>query len=114
MVRANLPRTATIHDQTPIPEISQHASIAVAMSSPEDWALKLIYRDKNDHLTTRFVSPIRYLGPERFLALCLCREEPRQFYLNRCVSIQLVPACTLTMPMPMETRPENADFAVVR
>ena len=39
----------------------------------------------------RVVSPIRFLGRDYFLGLCLSREEPRQLYLERCQNVQLAP-----------------------
>ena len=35
------------------------------------------------------------------LALCLSREEPRQFYLNRCQNVRLAPAAEFLMPVEM-------------
>jgi predicted DNA-binding transcriptional regulator YafY len=69
------------------------------MADAEHWAVCLHYIDRNNRVTKRYVSPIRFVADDRFLALCLCREEPRQFYLNRCKSIELVPAAELMMPM---------------
>ena len=40
-------------------------------------------------------------APNRFLALCLCREEPRQFYLERCQNVRLEPAANVLMPVAM-------------
>lgn len=51
--------------------------------------------------THRVVSPIRFLGKDRFLALCLSREEPRQFYLERCQNVRLAPAGKFVMPVAM-------------
>jgi len=47
------------------------------------------------------VSPIRFLGKGRFLALCLSREEPRQFYLERCTNVRLELAANFLMPVEM-------------
>lgn len=57
----------------------------------------------DDEVTVRFVSPIRFLGKERFLAYCLSREEPRQFYFDRCLEAVLMPAAEVSMPMPLTT-----------
>ena len=46
-------------------------------------------------------SPIRFLGKDRFLALCLSREEPRQFYLDRCQNVRLARAADFLMPVAM-------------
>jgi hypothetical protein len=45
------------------------------------------------------VSPIRFLDGDRFLALCLSREEPRQFYVERCQNVRLAPAANFLMPV---------------
>ena len=74
-----------------------------AMLDSETFVVELIYRDSKGDRTRRFVSPIRFVGENRFLALCLCREEPRQFYLSRCENVRLIPAAEVIMPMPMET-----------
>ncbi len=47
------------------------------------------------------VSTIRFLGRDRFLGLCLSREEPRQFYLQRCQNVRLAPAAEFLMPVAM-------------
>jgi hypothetical protein len=51
--------------------------------------------------THRVVSPIRFLGRDRFLALCLSREEPRQFYLDRCRNMRPAQAADFLMPVSM-------------
>ncbi len=67
----------------------------------DHWVVEFDYRDSKGHTTRRVVSPIRMLPGQRFLALCLCREAPRQFYLNRCSGAVLRPACEVMMPMPI-------------
>ncbi|MEL6109110.1 MAG: hypothetical protein AAFU85_24145 [Planctomycetota bacterium] len=74
-----------------------------AMLDSETFVVELIYRDSAGARTRRVVSPIRFVGENRFLGLCLCREEPRQFYLTRCESVRLIPSAEVMMPMPMET-----------
>jgi predicted DNA-binding transcriptional regulator YafY len=59
------------------------------------------YTDAKDVSTHRVVSPIRFLGKERFLALCLSREEPRQFCLDRCRNLRLEPGADFLMPVEM-------------
>lgn len=75
--------------------------IRKAMQRCDDYVLELEYVDSKGERSRRVVSPIRFLGPRRFLALCLCREQPRQFYLDRCSSVKLLPAAEVMMPMPM-------------
>lgn len=72
-----------------------------AMHQPDDLVIEFDYRDSKGVATHRVVSPIRFLGNNRFLALCLCREEPRQFHLDRCQNVQLEPAANFLMPVAM-------------
>ncbi len=74
-----------------------------AMRSPDDTVVQLRYMDSKGQATIRVVSPIRFLAPDRFLGLCLCRCEPRQFHIARCDNIQLKPAADYVMPVPMAT-----------
>lgn len=69
-----------------------------AMQDPDGWAVKLRYEDKTGRVTDRLVSPIRFVGDRAFLALCLCREEPRRFELARCKAFRLVRAEEVLMP----------------
>jgi len=54
---------------------------------------------KRHHSPSR--DPLRFLGKDRFLALCLSREEPRQFYLDRCQNVRLARAADFLMPVAM-------------
>lgn len=78
---------------------SRKSIILRAMSDADQWALCIRYLDRENRPTKRYISPIRFVANDRFLALCLCREEPRQFYLDRCESVELVRASELMMPM---------------
>lgn len=64
--------------------------------------VRLVYLGDGE-VTVRFVSPIRFIGADRMLAYCLCREAPRQFHLDRCLEAVLMPAAEVTMPMPLTT-----------
>lgn len=75
--------------------------IRKAIASPDDWVLQIDYLDKKGITTRRVVSPIRVVGNDRMLALCLCREETRQFNLSQCSNITLQPAANVLMPVPM-------------
>jgi predicted DNA-binding transcriptional regulator YafY len=75
--------------------------IARALRQADDLVLVFDYLDAKGVATRRVVSPIRFLGNDRFLALCLSREEPRQFYLARCQNLQLDWAANFVMPVPM-------------
>ena len=72
-----------------------------AMHRPDDLVIEFDYCDAKGLATHRVASPIRFLGDDRFLALCLCREEPRQFYLKRCQNVQLEPAANFLMPVAL-------------
>ena len=72
-----------------------------AMMNSDELVIQLDYVDSKGKRTKRMVSPIRFLASDRFLALCLCREEPRQFYLDRCDNVQLKPANQVLMPVAM-------------
>jgi predicted DNA-binding transcriptional regulator YafY len=69
------------------------------MQDPDGWAIRVRYEDKSGSVTDRMVSPIRFVGDEAFLALCLCREEPRRFELARCKAFRLVRAVDVLMPV---------------
>jgi predicted DNA-binding transcriptional regulator YafY len=71
------------------------------MHQPDDLVVEFDYTDAKGGNMHRVVSPIRFLGRERFLALCLSREEPRQFYLDRCRNVRLALAADFLMPVEM-------------
>ena len=75
--------------------------ISRAMHQSDDLVVEFDYCDAKGAKTHRVVSPIRLLGRDRFLALCLSREEPRQFYLERCQNVRLAPAADFLMPVAM-------------
>ncbi len=77
------------------------AVLAQAMQAADDYVISLDYLDNKGVLSRRIVSPIRFLAGNRVLALCLCREEPRQFYLDRCFNVRLCRASDFVMPVPM-------------
>lgn len=72
-----------------------------AMHQPDDLIVEFDYRDSQGAATHRVVSPIRFLGDDRFLALCLSREEPRQFHIARCRNAKVGSAANVLMPVPM-------------
>ncbi len=72
-----------------------------AMYNSDQLVVTLDYVDAKGQVSKRVVSPIRFLASDRFLALCLCRCEPRQFQIQRCSNIQLRPAAEFTMPVEM-------------
>lgn len=79
----------------------QSAAIGRAMREPDEWALKIRYEDSTGEITDRFVSPIRWDHSGGFLALCLCREQPRRFLLAGIHDWRLVKASELLMPVPI-------------
>jgi hypothetical protein len=85
-----------ISKQTPMKRL-----IYRAMHQSDHLVIEFDYSDSKGVLTHRVVSPIRFLGKDRFLALCLSREEPRQFYLDRCTNVTLAAAADFLMPVPM-------------
>ena len=74
-----------------------------AMQDSDDWVIEMDYIDAKGNASHRTISPIRFVGGDRLLALCLCREAPRQFQLARCQNVRLLPAAEVLMPMPMPT-----------
>ena len=72
-----------------------------AIRQSDDLVIEFDYCDSKGASTHRVVSPIRFLGADRFLALCLSREEPRQFHVARCQNGQVAQAADFLMPVPM-------------
>lgn len=72
-----------------------------AMHDSDRYVVELDYTDSKGQQTHRVVSPIRFLPGNRLLALCLCREAPRQFHLNRVSNVQLTAADQVLMPVAM-------------
>lgn len=74
--------------------------IRIAMDNPDEHAVEIQYRDKWGDVTTRTVSPIRWIDTKQkaFLALCTGREEPRRFESGRVLFAKLVPANEVLMP----------------
>lgn len=82
-----------------------------AMQDSDKFVIEMDYADAKGNRTHRVVSPIRFMGSYRFLGLCLCREQPRQFQLSRCKNIRLVPAETVLMPIPLQSVPLQTPVA---
>lgn len=80
----------------------QMAMVQKAMVAPDDFVLRMVYRDRAGTITERMVSPIRFLDARSMLALCLCRENPRRFELERCSSIEVVDANDVLMPVEIK------------
>ena len=73
-----------------------------AMCQQDDLVLVFDYVDSKGLKSRRIVSPVRFLGSDRFLGLCLSREEPRQFQLSRCSQVRIDQANNYVMPVVME------------
>ena len=79
--------------------------VSRAMQNPDELVVVLTYTDRAGVRTRRVVSPIRFVGKDSFLGLCLSREEPRRFDLARCTHVTSAPACQFEMPVPIVTLP---------
>lgn len=75
------------------------------MQDCDNYVIEMDYADAKGNRTHRVVSPIKFMGSYRFLGLCLCREQPRQFQLSRCKNIRLVPASQVMMPLAIGEPP---------
>jgi predicted DNA-binding transcriptional regulator YafY len=76
-------------------------SLSRALRDPDHFVLRITYKDRAGEITERMVSPIRMVGSRTMLALCLCRESPRRFDLDRCSDLELVEAHDVLMPYPI-------------
>lgn len=76
--------------------------IALIMEAPDDVVAVIKYRDEWGRVTERIVSPVRFLDGGRFLALCLCRQQNRTFYLGRCLSIRARAAADVLAPVDIK------------
>ncbi len=82
----------------------ERQKILRALRDPDHFALRITYQDRSGAITERVVSPIRMLDSRTMLALCLCRELPRRFDLDRCSELELVEAHDILMPCPIIVR----------
>ena len=71
------------------------------MYQTDDLVVVFDYVDVHGNASRRVVSPIRFVDNDRFLGLCLSREEPRQFHLNRCKNVRIGMAANYMMPVPL-------------
>ena len=88
------------------------STIRRAMQDSDDWVLAMDYVDAGGNPSHRVVSPIRFVGHDRFLGLCLCREAHRQFQVSRCQNLKLLPAASVLMPVPMTVPADESANAV--
>ena len=77
--------------------------ISRVMQQSDDLVIVFEYSGKDGSITRRVVSPIRFVGTDRFLGLCLSREEPRQFFLSQCRNVRVDLAANYIMPVELRT-----------
>lgn len=92
----------SVSNPAPTPLRNPSAILNRAMHQADDYVVSLEYLDSKGQRTRRVMSPIRFVGKNRVLGLCLGRCEPRQFYLDRCQNITLHHANQFVMPVPIE------------
>lgn len=76
--------------------------ITRAARESDRYVLEIQYEDRFKDVTTRTISPIRFVGRDAVLALCLSREDVRQFALSKIKSAKLKDASDALMPEPIE------------
>ena len=85
--------------------------VSRVMQQTDDLVIVLEYSGKDGSVTRRVLSPIRFIGADRFLALCLSREEPRQFYLSHCRNVRVDLAANYLMPVELQSALESIGTA---
>ncbi len=73
-----------------------------AMQDSDRWVVRMEYVDQRGVRTVRYVSPYKFSGETNFFGLCLSRESVRQFDLQRCENITLMPASEVLMPVQLQ------------
>lgn len=74
-----------------------------AMAAPETFAIRMVYVDGKGNRTRRVVSPTQLdQGAGKFVALCLCRQEPRSFKLDNVETMEIIPASEVLAPVEIE------------
>ncbi len=77
-------------------------AVSFVMQASDDFALRITYRAKDGSLTRRYVSPVRFQGQDQFMALCLCREQPRCFRFDKVEDAVMVHSSDILMPVEIE------------
>lgn len=93
--------TPDIEADTTFGDTAVKEKIQKSIQNYDDLVVTFRYLDSKGNWSHRVVSPIRWIGNGKFLGLCLSREEPRQFIMNRCQQLELKPAWDYVMPVPM-------------
>lgn len=83
--------------------------IALAMREPEVFVVQMTYEDRKGERTRRVVSPTKFVDQHRFAALCLCREQVRNFYFSNIENVVLQHSEDVLMPVEIERLPRLHD-----
>ena len=80
--------------------LSKVRQILAEAFDADTFVCRMTYRDKQGNETERSISPIRFVTDDatQVLALCLGREELRQFSVDQIIAIELVEANEVKMP----------------
>lgn len=79
-------------------EPSPRQKLSRAMRDPDHWVCRIVYQDRDDKFTSRLISPVRFTANDRcVLALCIGRQENRQFLVSRIKSVAMVNAAEVLM-----------------
>lgn len=80
----------------------KRSMVAKVIQRSDSFVLWFRYRDTKGNATKRAVSPYRLYGDDRFVGLCLVREQARQFDLRRCENLQIGLSSEVLMPIESE------------
>lgn len=84
-------------------EVDRIGILTKAMAAPESFAVRMVYVDGKGKRTRRVVSPTQLdQATGKFVALCLCRQEPRSFKLDSVESMEILPASEVFAPVEIE------------
>ena len=79
-------------------EPSPRQKLTRAMRDPDRWVCRIVYQDVKGRFTCRTISPTRYTNEDRTVsAICLGRQESRQFTVSRIRSVAMLNAATVVM-----------------
>jgi len=68
---------------------------------PDEFVAEIVYEDAKGQRTLRRISPIKFTGAgpaRRCFALCLAREDVREFLLTQILEVELIPSSNVLMP----------------
>lgn len=79
-------------------EPSPRQKLTRAMRDPDRWVCRIVYQDAAGKFTMRLISPIRFTANDRcVLALCIGRQDHRQFVVSNIKSVAMVNAADVLM-----------------